>query len=88
MAKDGGMRYMVLTARHHDESALFDDSGSSFAAVKSAAVLHGAQVRFKQSECRLEMDLPAAPVEGVDAILKLELEQPWTTQAVIPVPSS
>jgi alpha-L-fucosidase len=37
IAKAGGMKYMVLTARHHDGFALFDDSGSSFTAMKSAA---------------------------------------------------
>jgi alpha-L-fucosidase len=37
IAKAGGMRYMVLTARHHDGFALFDDPGSNFTAMKSAA---------------------------------------------------
>lgn len=37
LAKEGGMRYMVLTARHHDGFALFDDPESSFTAMKSAA---------------------------------------------------
>ena len=37
IAKAGGMRYMVLTARHHDGFALFDDPGSNFTAIKSAA---------------------------------------------------
>jgi len=37
LAKAGGMKYMVLTARHHDGFALFDDPQSSFTAVKSAA---------------------------------------------------
>jgi alpha-L-fucosidase len=37
VAKDGGMKYMVLTVRHHDGFALFDDPGSSFNAMKSAA---------------------------------------------------
>ena len=37
IAKAGGMKYMVLTARHHDGFALFDDPGSSFTAMKSAA---------------------------------------------------
>jgi alpha-L-fucosidase len=37
IAKEGGMKYMVLTARHHDGFALFDDPGSSFTAMKSAA---------------------------------------------------
>jgi alpha-L-fucosidase len=37
VAKSAGMRYMVLTARHHDGFALFDDPGSSFTAMKSAA---------------------------------------------------
>lgn len=36
-AKAAGMKYTVLTARHHDGFALFDDPGSSFTAVKSPA---------------------------------------------------
>ena len=36
-AKGAGMKYVVLTARHHDGFALFDDPGSDFTAVKSAA---------------------------------------------------
>jgi alpha-L-fucosidase len=36
-AKDAGMKYVVLTARHHDGFALFDDPGSDFTALKSAA---------------------------------------------------
>ncbi|MGD0788967.1 MAG: alpha-L-fucosidase [Terracidiphilus sp.] len=37
LAKAAGMKYTVLTARHHDGFALFDDPGSSFTAMKSAA---------------------------------------------------
>lgn len=37
LAKAGGMKYMVLTARHHDGFALFDDPGSTFTSVKAAA---------------------------------------------------
>jgi len=37
IAKDAGMKYAVLTARHHDGFALFDDPGSNFTAMKSAA---------------------------------------------------
>ncbi len=37
LAKESGMKYMVLTARHHDGFALFDDPGSNFTAIKSAA---------------------------------------------------
>jgi alpha-L-fucosidase len=37
IAKEGGVKYMVLTARHHDGFALFDDPGSGFTAMKSAA---------------------------------------------------
>ena len=36
-AKAAGMRYMVLTTRHHDGYALFDDPGSDFTSVKTAA---------------------------------------------------
>ncbi len=37
LAKEAGMKYTVLTARHHDGFALFDDPESNFTAVKSAA---------------------------------------------------
>jgi len=37
LANDGGMKYVVLTARHHDGFALFDDPGSTFTSMKSAA---------------------------------------------------
>ena len=37
IAKDAGMKYMVLTARHHDGFALFDDPESDFTGMKSAA---------------------------------------------------
>ena len=36
-AKAAGMRYMVLTSRHHDGFALFNDPGSDFTSVKTAA---------------------------------------------------
>ena len=36
-AKDAGMRYMVLTARHHDGFCLFDSKASDFTSVKTAA---------------------------------------------------
>lgn len=37
LARDGGMKYMVLTSRHHDGFALFDDPESNFTAMESAA---------------------------------------------------
>jgi alpha-L-fucosidase len=37
IAEAAGMKYTVLTSRHHDGFALFDDPGSSFTAMKSAA---------------------------------------------------
>jgi alpha-L-fucosidase len=37
LAKESGMKYMVLTARHHDGFALFDDPGNAFTSVKTAA---------------------------------------------------
>src|SRR5450756_890262 len=37
LARQGGMKYMVLTSRHHDGFALFDDPGNDFTTVKSTA---------------------------------------------------
>ena len=37
LARDAGMKYMVLTARHHDGFCLFDDGTNTFTTVQSAA---------------------------------------------------
>lgn len=37
LAKSAGTKYVVLTSRHHDGFALFDDPGSDFTSVKTAA---------------------------------------------------
>lgn len=37
LAKEAGMRYMVLTSRHHDGFSLFDSAYSDFTAPKTAA---------------------------------------------------
>ena len=37
VAKSAGMKYMVLTSRHHDGFALFDDPAGDFTSVKTAA---------------------------------------------------
>jgi alpha-L-fucosidase len=37
LAKSAGMKYMVLTSRHHDGFALFDDGTNEFTATHSAA---------------------------------------------------
>jgi len=37
LAKAAGMKYMVLTSRHHDGFALFDDGTNRFTSVRSAA---------------------------------------------------
>ena len=37
LAREAGMRYMVLTSRHHDGYSLFDSEVSSFSATKRAA---------------------------------------------------
>jgi len=37
LAKEAGMKYLVLTARHHDGFCLFDSGASDFTSVKTAA---------------------------------------------------
>src|SRR5690348_15702169 len=37
LAKAAGAKYMVLTSRHHDGFALFDDGTNQFTSVRSAA---------------------------------------------------
>lgn len=56
--------------------------------VRRASLLGGANLSFKQSDHLLTISIPAAAIDPMDTIIKLELEQPWTTLAVVPVPES
>ena len=53
--------------------------------VKSASVLRGSELKFEDSGRELRIEIPAASIEPIDTVIKLELEQPWTSSAVIPV---
>ncbi|MDR5728014.1 MAG: alpha-L-fucosidase, partial [Terriglobia bacterium] len=53
--------------------------------VMSASLLHGPQLQIAQSGHDLKISVPAASVDSMDTVLKLELEQPWITSAVVPV---
>ena len=56
--------------------------------VRSASLLGGAELPFKQSDQFLTIPIPAAAINPVDTIIKLELEEPWNTSDVVPVPAS
>jgi len=56
--------------------------------VKSASVLGGSHLKFEDSERELRIEIPAAAIEPIDTVIKLELEQPWTSRGVIPVPDT
>lgn len=57
------------------------------ARVMRAALLRGGAIPYKQSEQGLALDIPASSVDSIDTVLKLEIDKPWTTKAVIPVPA-
>ena len=44
--------------------------------VKSAALLHGSALHFKQSDRELAIEVPAASIDAIDTVLKLEIEEP------------
>lgn len=56
--------------------------------VMSASLLHGPQLQIAQSGHDLKINIPAGSIDPIDTVLKLELEQPWTTSAVVPVEDS
>ena len=56
--------------------------------VKSAALLNGGQLKFSQDGRHLTIDVPADAIQPIDTIIKVELERPWDTAAVVPVPAS
>ncbi len=53
--------------------------------VMSASLLHGPKLAIEQSDHNLRVSIPAASLDSIDTVLKLELERPWTTSAVVPV---
>lgn len=53
--------------------------------VVSASLLHGPQLQIAQTGHDLKISIPAGSIDPIDTVLKLELEQPWTTLAVVPV---
>ncbi|HEU5458079.1 MAG TPA: alpha-L-fucosidase, partial [Terracidiphilus sp.] len=55
--------------------------------VRSASLLRGAVLHFEQSGRSLTIRIPADAYDPVDTILKLELDRPWDTSAVVPVPA-
>jgi alpha-L-fucosidase len=54
--------------------------------VTKATMLHGGEVSFHQTAQILTFDLPAGPKDAIDTILKIELAEPWTSSAVVPIP--
>jgi alpha-L-fucosidase len=56
--------------------------------VAKVSLLHGRALQFQQSDGSLTINVPEGDIDSIDTVLKLELEQPWTTSAVVPVPSS
>ncbi|HEX7727895.1 MAG TPA: alpha-L-fucosidase [Terracidiphilus sp.] len=54
--------------------------------VVSATLLHGAAVELSQTADELTLQIPAASTHEIDTIVKLELDEPWTTLSVVPVP--
>ncbi|WP_443938512.1 alpha-L-fucosidase [Pedobacter sp. MW01-1-1] len=51
MAKDAGMKYMVLTSKHHDGFALFDSKATNWNVVKTAAYHQDVVKKFTDA-CR------------------------------------
>jgi alpha-L-fucosidase len=55
--------------------------------ILKAEVLHGSGVPFQQTVRTLTLNLPQVPPDTIDIVVKLELAEPWTTCAVVPVPA-
>lgn len=56
--------------------------------VVGVSVLNGSSLEFKESGHELTINVPATAVDAIDTILKVVIDQPWTTSAVVPVPSA
>ena len=55
--------------------------------VVKATAFHGSDIAFEQSAQTFILTLPPGSTDTIDTVVKLELAEPWTTSAVIPVPS-
>lgn len=56
--------------------------------IVKVSLLNGRELSFQQSDQALTISIPESTIDPIDTVLKLELEQPWTTSAVIPTPGS
>ncbi|MGC9199942.1 MAG: alpha-L-fucosidase [Acidobacteriaceae bacterium] len=56
--------------------------------VESVSLLNGRHLRFAQDSHLLTIDLSADSIDSIDTIIKVELQQPWNTLAVVPVPEA
>jgi alpha-L-fucosidase len=56
--------------------------------VRSVSLLNGPELQFEESGPLLTIHIPAASTQSVDTIIKLELQKPWNTSAVVPVPGA
>ena len=54
--------------------------------VVSVSVLNGSSLEFKESGQELTINVPSTAVDAIDTILKVVIDKPWTTSAVVPVP--
>jgi alpha-L-fucosidase len=53
--------------------------------VKSAAILGAGPLQFAETKGELKIGLPAASIDSIDTVIKLELDQAWTSLETIPV---
>ena len=56
--------------------------------VVSVSVLNASSLQFKQSGHELIINVPATAVDAIDTILKVVIDKPWTTSAVVPIPNA
>jgi alpha-L-fucosidase len=89
LAQDAGMKYMVLTTRHHDGFCLFDSSVSDFTAPRSAAgrdlvaeyvdACHDAGMRmgfyYSNEDWRFPHQLPHLPLHEDMSVYQPMVEQ-------------
>lgn len=54
--------------------------------IRRVSLLNGSDLQFEQSDKTLTIKIPPGSLDPIDTILKLELDRPWTTAAVVPVP--
>lgn len=93
MAKDAGVKYMVITAKHHDGFVMFKSKASNYNIVDFTPygkdilrLLHnGEALNFKNTHDGIYIDLPEEAPDEIVSVIELEFDEVLPGYKIMPM---